>query len=919
MCGEPALRPPRTRHSTGRRLRGLLSALAGPEPALLAPSLLLLTMVAAPTTPPAIHLPLVGPAPLAAQHEQTATTAPQPDLAPQPEEVLLEIRIGRAIARLVVAFRVGDTPYLPVADLLSLGEVDHELTSSGGLRAVRHPEGRIVTLDAHEGLATLDRAPVPASREMLWIDDRLLASVDLLADLFDLQFRTDWNDLSVLVTNPDALPVGRRLAREAGRHVAGNGATRPPADHHLPMAAHRVGGLVGDWSLFTDLSDPEATASGQLTLGSRVLGGTLRASARSAGPIREGDTHTALTWHLVRPGSRTLSQLRLGDGLSSGPRPRTLRGALLTNSPHMRDPDFGQETFTGRFGPGWEVELRRQGRTVDITRADEQGAFALDIPLRYGDNSVQVVAFGPHGEVVTMERLMVLRQDRLPAGRFEWALSGGTCSSTRCDGTANLDLHYGLTRRLTARAGLDAFASDSVGSALLPYLELSGSPHPALSLSGEGIPGALVRAGVNLAPSSRLRARAAATAFDRSAGVPALFDPRRQSTLEGDLLVRPLASHPRLLLRGSAVHEARDEGEVLRWQGQASVQLGAVRWGAGARGESRADPGVGWTRIVADATGRLPLGTRAARPWFRADTEWEDGSLARAGGRIGGDLARYGRLEAGGGWSRMSGSHLTLSFTADLAQLRATTQYRHDDLAGGRTVQTAHGSFQWDEAVGGVNLSPGSALDRSGLSGFVYLDENANGRWDSGEPLLEGVKVVVDGRTVVTDAHGRYRAWDLPSHQVVRVGLHEPSIPDPRWVPAHRTIDVELPPASFRRLDLRVVPSREIEGRVLRPGRDGNGSGVAGLELAIIDTESGHEVARVTTFSDGTFYATGIPPGRYHVRPDAGQLTALGLQPARVPPPLDARAEAPSTAERFELLLQPAAIVEAGGGDGGGS
>ena len=58
----------------------------------------------------------------------------------------------------------------------------------------------------------------------------------------------------------------------------------------------------------------------------------------------------------------------------------------LTNSPFIRPNAFSTAQFAGRVGPGWDIEVLQSGRIVDFSRADEQGAYALDIPIRYGEN-----------------------------------------------------------------------------------------------------------------------------------------------------------------------------------------------------------------------------------------------------------------------------------------------------------------------------------------------------------------------------------------------------------------------------------------------------------------------------------------------------------------------------------------------------
>lgn len=839
----------------------------------------------------------------------------QPAVHGTMEDILIELRVGRIAARVVPAFRVHDTPLLPVSPLLEMGEVDFSVEEPGILRAVLHPGSRSVLLHAPDRRARADGSPVPIpANAVIWHRGELFLSAAVLERLFGLRIRTRWDELTATVRNPEALPVGQRLAREARWGAFQRPSDPAPADWRVGMAAHPVGGLVGDWAFSTDLADPEGTTQGSLSLGTRLLGGAVRASSRSVGPLEEGRFETDVSWHLARPDGRVLRQVRLGDALSTGPRPRGIQGAVLTNAPFRRTSEFGVESFQGRLGPGWDVELRRHGQVVDLARADEQGAYALDIPLRFGDNAVQIVAFGPHGEVVTMDRLLLLRQDRLPGGRFEWGLSGGDCSHARCLHSGNLDLRYGISNRWTVRAGVDAFGHDSIAGTVHPYLDLSGALTHSLVVMGEAVLDGLHRGTLHFTPNPHVRARAALTRFDGEAEAPALFDSDRKTSMEADLFVRPVPRWQRWTLRGSLVREEREELTTTRWQALASAQLLDIRWEGGLRGRIRQSQNRERHEelvSVATATGPLPLVRHGPlRPWFRIDVEVLEGAVERARSRIAQSLGRHGRLEVGMDWSQLTGAQLTISLTGELGALRSMTQYRRSPVGPGRVTQVAQGTFQWDEAVGGVNLGPGPGLGRSGLSGFVYFDENGNGRWDPGEPLLGDVQVVVNGRTVRTDEHGRYRIWDLPPFEWARVQIHEPSIPNPTWVPDHRSIEVALPPASYRRLDLRVVPSREISGRVVRPDARGELQGVGGLEVSVVSMETGRTVERLTTFSDGAFYAMGIRPGQYEVRPSHRHLEILELRGHPASIHVQAAGAGAEAADPVIIRLRPADIAD---------
>ena len=806
------------------------------------------------------------------------------------QEILLDLRIGRLARRTVRALTDGSDAYLPVSEFLTLGEVDHTVDDSGALRAVLHPGARLVIVDPVEGKAFREGRPVAMSPDQVAVDaGTMFVSAPVLEALLDLTIVTDWSQLTSAVMDPAALPLGRRLEREARwRNLRGDADAGAESYVHLDHGP--LGGAVLDWSLSSNVNDPYETTSYALGAAGRVLGGGLQVSARSLGAASAGEHQVEATYQTVWQDRSWITRMRLGDGFSTGPRLRNVRGVSLTNAPFLRRSFFGVDSFSGRVGPGWDVELRRSNQTLDVARADEQGAFALDIPLSYGENSVQVVAFGPHGEVVTTERMILLGTDRIPANSFEWGLSGGACRDARCAETANLDLRYGLSDRWTVRGGTEAFTRDTLESLVQPYVGVTGAVLPGLQLSSELLQGGFVRGGATYAPSSRVRVRGAFTSFSSSIESPVLHDARRRATTEADALLRPLASRPRWLLRGSMLRQDMEFGTLSIVQAASMYQAGNIGYEIGARREVDArDLGGTWTRDYQTGAVTALLALPGRRNlWTRGEIEFQDASaLDRIRGRVAYQVSPGARLEVGSGWSRAVGAELTVTFSAYLSRFRSLTQMVAPEGMPARVTQVGQGTVQWNEATGQVSMSPEPGLERGGISGYVFVDENGNGVRDPGESGLDGVRVVIGGRTVRTDAEGRHRVWDLVPFEPVRVWIDPRSIPDPRMVSVRSEVTVRVPPASFGRLDIAVTPSQEVWGTVVRVTPDGE-MPLGYAELELVEVRTG-EIRAVRAFSDGEFYEIGVRPGRYEIRVAPGSLTGLDVVPEQEAYPVEVK------------------------------
>ena len=449
--------------------------------------------------------------------------------------------MGRYGTRTVEALQVGRDVLLPLSVVAELGEIRYRRVPPASAELVIEPGARRAlsdpaTMEIRFGDTTL--ALTPADRVVQAGEHYL--STRILGALLHTSFAVSWSDLSVTLLDADSLPVGRRRARERALAALRGGQGEAVPDLSLGFERVRWDGMVLDYSALMPATDLLGGGAYSANLGLNLFGGSFEAALASAGPARGGPPRLDASWTGVWRTGRWISQARIGDGLATGPRPRSVRGFSLTNAPFLRHSFFEDLPFAGALGPGWQIEAYRGGRLLALDSADALGRFSVDLPVEYGENPVDFVAYGPFGEIREFNRTYRVAGDALPARRFEYAVAAGGCRTPECTANANLDLRYGLSRRWSVRGGVDRFWRDTLPGLSHPYVGLSGSLGNAWGVNLEGVADAVVRTALRFEPTDDLRLTAEYDDFATATVAPLLTPLGRRNQWTFTAFARPI-------------------------------------------------------------------------------------------------------------------------------------------------------------------------------------------------------------------------------------------------------------------------------------------------------------------------------------------------------------------------------------------
>jgi len=802
-------------------------------------------------------LAFVLPHPLPAQQVDAADTAAV--------EMLLQLRIDGGPAEVVSARGRDTLTLVPVRRFLELAEVRAgSIVAGHRLAGVLQP-GRIpFAFDTDSStIARGDSVWHVAPAALAWSDGELYATSDVLGAALDIAFQVDFGELILVASHTADLPVVRRLAREQHRRTLLGLPAASPWETSLPRSRRVADGAVLDWTYTGSITDPVSASLVQVGLGAQLLGGSLELQYLGQQSPTGGTTDFRSSWSGVWPASRYLRQVRIGDIVPGARRGRTLRGFELTNTPFLRPAAFGQELLDGSLPDGWEVDLYQDQQLLGYSASDATGRYALDVPLRYGANPVDVVAYGPNGEVIRRRRTVQVPFDRLPKGRFEYAASAGACQDEPCAGALSLSARYGVTRWLTAEAGSDNFWRDSLPNLWHPYALVSAAVTTSTAITLEGVADGLVRGRADFDPSQDFHIDVEHTRYATGVASPLVTPGSQRDRTDAVLFWRPPAAGGNSYLqlavsRATLANGTRDAERVAF-----TTRLSTLRLVTGLHHLRAPTTGGATDDLGMDASGDLVLrgpGPVLRSLYLRGEMSVETSGLSRIAASAGRQIVGPVRLDIGGGWSRgQRGLALDVALSTNLPSLRAVSRGRYNAESGLEGSNLLEGSATYDRHLGRFEFGNGRLIGRARVVGRVYRDLNGNGRHEADEPGLAGVRLRVGSRGVTTDSLGRYSAWDLVPFEATSVEVDTLSIDDPLWVPAALVYRLVPGPNSYEAVDVALLPASEAAGRVV--ASDG-GPGLGGVAVTLRHIGSGATI-RVTTFGDGSFYAIGLRPGEY--------------------------------------------------------
>jgi hypothetical protein len=780
--------------------------------------------------------------------------------ADEPEPLFLDLRVdnewitdSNGNAKGLETIAVGNDVRMPIGELADALELD-------------------ASVDVHTKRIVIGGRAVPFdAARMTTTENDILAGTALLTEWFAIEVKIDRHASTITIHSAAPLPFQLRRIREAeaAKTLARSGGTLPsiPNPYALfdgPFVDARIrmtgGGRAAssDFDIFAtgDLAGLSASMFAAGSANHPLALAWLTLGRRDPDPILLGPLHA----RQAEVGEVFFN----GDDLVALPRRGT--GAAISSFPLDHSARFDEQTLTGDLMPGEDVELYVNTALAGYQKGSESGGHYTfkDVPVMYGVNIFRLVFYGAHGQQRVETRRFNVGESLTRKGRFEYRVIAA--------GNEMAEAAYGVTQQMTATATAMSVDLDHGGRHDYLGAGLRGSFRGIFGYGDAmrdrqggtiGRVGMQTRIGQFALSMSRAQLHSFTSEIYRDDLGPiaartvihagGVFGKRYVIPARFDLSVDDLAGGGRISRAGLSISSAFGRVWVT-----SDMQATTFRNVPRATDADSATGNLRFSRVASDLSLRGEIGYEV-RPRREMTTATIAADLrhfrkADLSAAIERDMSTHiARVVAG---VRHDAGRYAVAFSIEvpssgkpIARVEISTSVLHNPLAH-RFAFNSHPS-----AAGGA------------VAANVYLDRNANGVRDDGEPAIAGAGFFINRGVspVVTDAEGRAFLERLPADSRNELVLSTSTLDDPGWTPASSGAAFVARAGKPLIVDFPVIVTGEITGTVTRNDRPAPS---VCLELVAANETL---IRTATAAYDGFYNFAGVRPGTYTVRLDGAE------------------------------------------------
>jgi hypothetical protein len=792
---------------------------------------------------------------------------------PEFDEVLIYLNIPHIGGTDINGVIKGQEVYLPVTEMFDFLKIRN--VASPGLDSISgffiNRQAMYIVDWGNNRILYQDKTYNLNPDDFVRTETNLYLKSDYFGKVFGLDCSFNFNSLSVTLTTNQELPMiremrqtemRRNISRLKGQEKADTVIGRRYPVFHFGMA---------DWSVITTQHVPgRKDVRLNLALGSAIAGGEANVflNYNNNQPFREKEQ--IYYWRLVNNDWQAVRQIMLGkissQAISSIYAP--VLGVQVSNTPTTFRRSFGSYTLSDYTDPGWIVELYVNNVLVDYVKADASGFFTFEVPLVYGSSLVKLRFYGPWGEERSREQNISIPFNFLPPGTLEYTISTGIVEDTLNSRFSKIRFNLGLTRNITVGGGYEYLSSIASGPGL-PFLTAGVRITQRLLFSGEYTYGVRSKGILTYRLPSNLQFELNYIKYEK--GQKAInynYLEERKAILTIPVRMRKFTVYSRLM----ADQIILPLSKYLTAEWLLSSTLSSVGVNFTTQGMF-INPNRPYIYSNLSLSFRFPSGF-VIIPQAQYDYTQSEFISAKCG--LEKRLFQHGFFNISfenNFRSNIRNAEIGFRYDFSFAQTGVTARRSNNSNT---FVEYARGSLMLDAKTRYLGANNRVNVGKGGIVFLPYLDINANGIHDAGEPKIPGLNLHVNGGRIEKDENdSTIRVFDLEPYTNYFVQFDPNSFDNIAWQLKMKTLSVVVDPNQFKRIEIPIALVGEASGTVYIRGNYGK-IGQGRIIICFYNSNS-VLVARTISEDDGYFSYLGLTPGTYTVRVDSSQLKRLNM------------------------------------------
>lgn len=152
------------------------------------------------------------------------------------------------------------------------------------------------------------------------------------------------------------------------------------------------------------------------------------------------------------------------------------------------------------------------------------------------------------------------------------------------------------------------------------------------------------------------------------------------------------------------------------------------------------------------------------------------------------------------------------------------------------------------------------------IQGKVFLDKNGNGVYDTGEPPLKDVGILIDNREFITDKYGNYLGDGLATDEIITLDVNRKTM-DPMLKHTKGALRIKPLKAATLKVDIPVEVVSMVTGNIWNTEDFTEREFIQNISMSTIQLEKdGKLYKEIDPEFDGLFFFEDIPPGKYEMK-----------------------------------------------------